>query len=164
MQKKHVGLTKGQAKFSVSRDCLEALVGEETAVLNQQLLDAGWIHDPSEGLIAYLGGVWIRDNDGAKEFGFVADERHVNRNGVVHGGMLMTFMDRAFGMTARLTSGATRVATISLSHQFMTPMQIGQFATVIPNIAKAGGRTSFVDGTLFQEETPIMHAHGVWRL
>lgn len=130
----------------------------------KDLMDAGWIHDPSEGFIAYLGGVWIRDTNGEKEFGFIAEERHANRNGVVHGGMLMTFMDRAFGMTSRLTSGATRAATISLSHQFMTPMEIGQFATVTPRISRASGRTSFVDGTLFHGETPIMHAHGVWRL
>lgn len=132
--------------------------------MTQHLLDTGWIHDPSEGLIAYLGGIWIRDNDGVKEFGFVADDRHANRNGVVHGGMLMTFIDRAFGMTSRLTSGATRTATVSLSHQFMTPMQIGQFATVTPRISRASGRTSFVDGTLLHEDTPIMHAHGVWRI
>lgn len=132
--------------------------------MTQYLLDTGWTHDPSEGLIAYLGGIWTRDNDGVREFGFLADDRHANRNGVVHGGMLMTFIDRAFGMTSRLTSGAPRTATISLSHQFMTPMQIGQFATVTPRVSRASSRTSFVDGTLFNEDTPIMHAHGVWRL
>jgi len=35
--------------------------------------------------------------DGRRIFAFRADARHINDRGVVHGGMLMTFADQAFG-------------------------------------------------------------------
>lgn len=124
----------------------------------------GWIHDPSEGLIAHLGGLWIRETAGRYAFGLLAMPFHANRNGVVHGGMLMTFVDRAFGMTARLTSGAPRGATVSLSHQFVAPLKIGAFATVEPKIIRQTKRMAFVEGTVFDGDQPIMQAQGVWRL
>lgn len=131
---------------------------------SERLIADGWWHDPSEGLIAYLGGLWRRDSHDASEFGLLPSPQHANRNGVVHGGMLMTFVDRAFGMTARLTSGAPRGATVSLSHQFVAPLQIGSFATLTPKIVKLTARTAFVEGTVYSRDEPILQAHGVWRL
>lgn len=132
--------------------------------MKQKLVQDGWVHDPSEGLIAFLGGLWIRDVAGRRTFGLLPQPHHANRNGVVHGGMLMTFVDRAFGMTARLTSGAPRGATISLSHQFVAPLQIGSFATVEPKIVKLTTRMAFVEGTVMAGDEPVMQAQGVWRL
>lgn len=132
--------------------------------MEQELRTQGWEHDPSEGLIAFLGGLWLRERDGMREFGFIALPHHANRNGVVHGGMMMTFVDRAFGMTSRGASGAARGSTISLSHQFMNPLKIGSFATVQPRIGQLTRRMSFVEGTLMCGETPIMQSQGVWRL
>ncbi len=128
----------------------------------------GWVHDPSEGFIAFVGGLWRREipleTGSALQFGFLATADHANRNGMVHGGMLMTFVDRAFGMTARLVSGAPRGATISLNTQFMAPMRIGDFATLTPRIATQTTRLAFVDGTVLRGTTALMGAQGVWRL
>jgi len=132
--------------------------------MKETLAAEGWRHDPSEGLIAFLGGLWLRDTTGLREFGLLPAPHHANRNGTVHGGMLMTFVDRAFGMTARLTSGAARGATISLSHQFVAPLQIGSFATVTPRIVKLTTRMAFVEGTVWAGDAPILQAQGVWRL
>jgi acyl-coenzyme A thioesterase PaaI-like protein len=132
--------------------------------MKRKLSEEGWVHAPSEGLIAYLGGLWIREAAGRREFGLLPERHHANRNGVVHGGMLMTFVDRAFGMTARLASGAKRGATISLSNQFVAPLQIGSFATVEPKIIKLTTRMAFVEGTVFAGSEPILQAQGVWRL
>lgn len=132
--------------------------------MHDDLLRAGWRHDPSEGLIAYLGGLWLREDGGLRRFGLLPAPHHANRNGMVHGGMLMTFVDRAFGMTARLTSGASRGATISLSTQFVAPLRIGAFATVEPRVVKLTGRMAFVEGTVFAEGEAILQAQGVWRL
>ncbi|WP_427026193.1 PaaI family thioesterase (plasmid) [Aureimonas ureilytica] len=134
---------------------------EET---QEALRRAGWTHDPSEGFIEFVGGLWLRESEGAREFGFIAAACHANRNGAVHGGMLMTFVDRAFGMTARLGAGAPRGATVSLSHQFMAPMQIGDFAFVAPRVVTLTPRMAFMDGTVMRGETPLLSAQGVWRL
>ncbi|SMH27776.1 PaaI family thioesterase [Mesorhizobium australicum] len=128
------------------------------------MIDDSWTHDPSEGFLALLGGIWWRDRGNEREFAFLAEERHSNRNGVVHGGMLMTFVDRSFAIAARRASGATRTATISLSHQFLTPLQIGSFATVRPRILKLTKRVAFLEGTVWCDNDPVTQAQGVWRL
>ena len=132
--------------------------------LQQKLRDAGWLYDPADGFITLVGGLWRRQHGEGLEFGFIAGQDHANRNGMVHGGMLMTFVDRAFGMSSRLASGAPRAATISLNHQFMAPMQIGEFARVVPNVVKLTTRMAFVEGTVMRDDTALMGAQGVWRL
>lgn len=132
--------------------------------MTQNLLAEGWVHDPADGFIEHVGGMWLRGEVGAREFGFLAMPIHANRSGVVHGGMMMTFLDRAFGQTAREVSGAERTATISFSHQFMAPLKIGDFAMAAPRVTRFTTRLAFVEGTLMVGEEPILSAQGVWRL
>lgn len=129
-----------------------------------RLQEAGWVHDPSDGFIAYLGGVWVRERPDGRLYGFVAGDHAVNRNGFVHGGMLMSFVDRVFGLTARNASGAPRGATVSLNHQFMTPMKIGDFAQLEPRVIRLTPRMAFLEGTVFCGDEPVVSAQGVWRL
>lgn len=124
----------------------------------------GWAHDPSDGFIAYLGGVWWREGASGPVYGFLAGSQAVNRNGFVHGGMMMSFVDRVFGLTARRVSGAPRGATVSLNHQFMTPMKIGAFAELEPRVIRLTPRMAFLDGTLVCGDQPVVSAQGVWRL
>jgi acyl-coenzyme A thioesterase PaaI-like protein len=53
--------------------------------------------DPFE---VHLGPIYERPERTGRRFLLIADERHVNGRGVVHGGMLMTFADLAFGQAA----------------------------------------------------------------
>lgn len=132
--------------------------------MEEHLIQQGWVHDPSEGLIAHVGGLWNRVHNSTHQFGFLAAPMHANRNGVVHGGMLMVFVDRAYGLTARLKSGATRSATISLNHQFMAPMPIGGFALIEPQVGSLTTRLAFMQGSVTCDNIPIVSAQGVWRL
>lgn len=132
--------------------------------MRETLEHQGWTHDPSEGFIALLGGLWHREVEGAREIGLLARAEHANRNGTVHGGMLMSFVDRAFGMTARMAAGAPRGATVSLTHQFLAPMHPGQFAWVAPRVVRMTPRLAFIEGTVICEGEPLVMAQGVWRL
>lgn len=106
----------------------------------------------------------MRGSSGSREFGLLAQPFHANRSGMVHGGMIMTFLDRAFGQTAREVSGADRTATISFSHQFMAPLKIGDFAVVAPRVTALTGRLAFVEGTVMRQGELVASAQGVWRL
>lgn len=132
--------------------------------MEEELRACGWEHLPAEGMIAHLGGLWRRMDNGQAEIGFIARAFHLNRNGVVHGGMMMTVVDRAFGIAARDEAGVETSATISLSHQFLTPLQAGRFASVIPRVVRTTSRLAFLEGTLMSEGVPILQAQGVWRL
>lgn len=124
----------------------------------------GWVFDPADGFIGHIGGYWRLTDQSGEHYGFITREMHVNRNGVVHGGMIMSFVDRAFGLHSRLASGSDKAATVSLSHQFVAPLPLGKFATITPRIVKLTPRMSFIEGTVLCEDQPIVQAQGVWRL
>lgn len=135
-----------------------------TIAMEDSLTHNGWLLEPADGFIAHVGGLWRRADESGEHYGFITRDIHANRNGVVHGGMIMTFVDRAFGMHCRLASGAEKAATVTLSHQFVTPLKIGKFVTLTPRIAKLTTRMAFVEGTVMCEGEPILQAQGVWRL
>lgn len=124
----------------------------------------GWVFDSADGFIAHIGGLWHLTNQAGNHYGFVTRDIHANRNGVVHGGMIMSFVDRAFGMHSRLSSGSAKSATVSLSHQFVAPLQLGKFAALTPRIVKLTPRMAFIEGTVMCDDQPIVQAQGVWRL
>jgi acyl-coenzyme A thioesterase PaaI-like protein len=132
--------------------------------MEKELLAQNWILDPMDGFLHHVGGLWVRKAGGQDEFGFLARDIHANRNGVVHGGMLMTFIDRAFGQVARLRAEAPRGATVNLSVNFAAPMQLHQFARLTPKVTHLTGRMAFMEGTVFCDDTVIASAQGVWRL
>lgn len=132
--------------------------------MENELLAENWMLDPMDGFLHHVGGLWVRQIDGRDEFGFLARDIHANRNGVVHGGMLMTFIDRAFGQVARLRAGAPRGATVNLSVNFTAPMQLGQFAALVPKVTHMTARMAFMEGAVLCEGQVVASAQGVWRL
>ena len=64
--------------------------------------------------------------DGEHEYALVAQDKHHNRRGLVQGGVLMTFADRACGMTARYVSGRPTLATVQLDVHFVEAGKIGE--------------------------------------
>jgi len=132
--------------------------------MEHDLENAGWALDPDDGFVGHNGGIWRREVDGQPRLAFIARKIHANRNGVVHGGMLMTFTDRAMGMTARLTTGAVRGATVSLTHQFLAPVRIGDLVEIAPQVTKATTRLVFMSGTASVGDVPVISAQGVWRI
>lgn len=158
-----VSITTGLPDDRRIAACQTARPGTEQAMEND-LAALGWTLDPDDGFIGHVGGLWRRDVDGKTRFAFIARPIHANRNGMVHGGMLMTFVDRAMGHTARQTSGAVRGATISLSHQFLAPVRLGDLAELTPVVTSATRRSVFLTGTVTVGDTPVLNAQGVWRV
>ncbi len=95
---------------------------------------------------------------------FIARDFHANRNGVVHGGMLMTFIDRAMGQRARKVTGAPRGATVSLTHQFLAPVHIGDLVEMTPQVVRKTSKMVFLTGTAHVAGEPVVSAQGVWRV
>ncbi len=52
-------------------------------------------------------------------------EKHLNKRGVVHGGMLMSFMDHLLGRTIHHAIGGATTATIQLDNQFLSGVREG---------------------------------------
>ncbi len=132
--------------------------------MDQDLIAAGWTLDPDDGFVGHVGGLWRREVGDDTQVAFVARAFHANRNGVVHGGMLMTFIDRAMGQRARKVTGAPRGATVSLTHQFLAPVHIGDLVEMTPQVVRRTSKMVFLTGIAHVGGEPVVAAQGVWRV
>lgn len=125
-----------------------------------------WIEMEDDGFIGLVGPFFHRAFDGGPEswFRFLPDDRHRNRNGVVQGGMVMTFMDRALGFTARRGDLTRRQATIQLDVHFCRPAQIGRLLEVTGTIRRETRDLTFVHGEMTSQGEIVATAQGIWKL
>lgn len=116
-----------------------------------------------EGFIEHVGPIWeLRESD-AMRYGFVADSKHANLLGVVQGGMLMTFADRALGLEAWNAAG-TPCVTVQFEMQFLAPTQIGEFVELRPEVVRRTASLVFLRGVLLANSRPVAAASGIWKV
>jgi len=74
----------------------------------------------------------------------ITDRRHRNRNGVVHGGVLMTLADTAVGTIARRSVKIAKAATIQLDQHFVRRVDVGDFVEARCEIVRAARSLIFI--------------------
>lgn len=124
--------------------------------------ETGWAPIRDTGFIAHVGPVFLRDRDGA--YGFRAADKHANLIGVVHGGMLMSFADRALGETAMHAAEGANCVTIQMEMQFVDTARIGDWITVVPEVVRRTGSLVFLRTELRQDARIVGLATGVWKI
>lgn len=128
-------------------------------------MDENWISMGSEGFIGLVGPLeYQRCTGGSGRFRFRAEDKHRNRNEVVHGGMIMTFADRALGTTARQEDWSRRQATVQLDVHFVAPARIGTLIEAECRIVRATSSLTFVEGTITSEGMTVAKAQGIWKI
>ncbi|MBP2299063.1 PaaI family thioesterase [Azospirillum picis] len=93
------------------------------------------------GFQKLLGYVLSRWEDGMAELEMPIDDRHLNRAGVVHGGVLATLLDTVSGFSATycpFPNRVRRVVTLSLSTSFLGQARTGTL--VATGRLRGGGR------------------------
>ena len=76
---------------------------------------------------AEANGPWFEKIEGSRLIrGFLPGPRHANSHGIVHGGMLATFIDSAMGSTV-FHLLERRCVTIRLSLDYLMPGRIGDW-------------------------------------
>lgn len=125
----------------------------------------GWVvRDDEPGFMVLIGPLWQRGEGADLTFGFQVEERHLNRRGVVHGGMLMAFADQALGLTAREATGGLPQATIQLDTHFLAPAVAREFITVRAETIRRTRTILFMRGTLEVEARAIASTQGIWKV
>lgn len=129
------------------------------------MADDEWIDMEDDGFIGLVGPIQHRPyrDDGCGYFRFVAGDKHRNRNGVVQGGMLMTFADRGLGFTIRQNEENLKQATVQLDVHFIRAVPIGSTVELAAQVVRKGRSMVFVDGVLSVEGDTVATARGVWR-
>jgi uncharacterized protein (TIGR00369 family) len=120
----------------------------------------GWVLVEDEGFIATVGPLYVRDG----LYAFRADQKHANLIGRVHGGMLMSFADRAMGVTAMGAADGASCVTIQLDMKFLDAGQMGDWLTAHSTVVKRTGSMVFMRGEIRDGERLVATADGVWKI
>lgn len=124
---------------------------------------AGWQSYTDEGFIGLIGPLWQRPAGDGFLYAFKAEPKHHNRRGVVQGGMLMTFADRAMGMTCWYANGKRPQATVELDMHFVDAVQIGEFVEAKCRVVRRTRALVFMTADLVVGERIVATAQGVWK-
>ncbi len=111
-----------------------------------------------------MGPYWWRGTGSEAAIGFVADERHANHIGTVHGGMLMTFADIALGFGVVQALGTPHCATAQLALQFVATAKFGEFVTCRPEVIRRTEQLVFVRGLICVGDKVVASADGIWKV
>ncbi|MGT2487590.1 PaaI family thioesterase [Methylobacterium oryzae CBMB20] len=122
----------------------------------------GWTLVEDKGFIAHVGPLHVRGADGA--YAFRADQKHANLIGVVHGGMLMSFADRALGETAMRAADGANCVTIQLEMKFIDVGRLGDWIEIRPQVVKRTGSLVFMRGDVRDGTRLLASADGVWKI
>jgi acyl-coenzyme A thioesterase PaaI-like protein len=142
----------------VTKDSLTKDVNAET------LKKTGWTIVETSGFLSLVGPLWQRVVNGEHEYAIIAQDKHHNRRGLVQGGLLMTFADRASGMTARYVSGKPTLATIQMDTHFIDSAKIGEVLISKPRVVRATRSLIFTTTEVTAGNRCIATASGVFKI
>jgi acyl-coenzyme A thioesterase PaaI-like protein len=130
----------------------------------EKLISDGWSMVETTGFVSLVGPLWQRMVDGEPEYALVTEDKHHNRRGLVQGGLLMTFADRACGMTARFVSGRPTMATVQLDVHFVDAGKIGEILMARPRVIRTTRSLVFVSAEVKANNRTIIMANGVFKI
>jgi len=123
----------------------------------------GWELYRDEGFIGLVGPFWTRRSGDGYCYAFLAEPKHHNRRGIVQGGMLMTFADRAMGMTCWYANERQPQATVQLDVHFIDAVQIGEFVEAKCSVVRRTRSLVFMSAELVVGSRVVATATGVWK-
>jgi acyl-coenzyme A thioesterase PaaI-like protein len=130
----------------------------------EKLRSDGWTVVETTGFLSLVGPLWQRNVDGQPEMALITEDKHHNRRGMVQGGLLMTFADRACGMVARIVSGRPTMATVQLDVHFVDAGRIGEVLIARPRVLRTTRSLVFVTAEVTANDRTIITANGVFKI
>jgi uncharacterized protein (TIGR00369 family) len=117
---------------------------------------AGWKTWPEDRFETGTGPFYARkDDNGRIVCRFIAEPRHMNGGGFMHGGCFLTFADFACFSIADEVLGGPSV-TVNLSGDFLASAQAGDMMEATGEVTRAGGRLLYVRGIVTANGKPCL--------
>ena len=129
-----------------------------------KLKSDGWKIADTTGFLTLIGPLWERIRDDGPEFALLTEDKHHNRRGLVQGGVIMTFADRACGMTARFVSGKQTLATVQLDTHFVESGKIGEILFTRPRVVRSTRSLIFITTEVAVDKRCIAMVSGVFKI
>jgi len=117
-------------------------------------------HDPHE---MQAGPFWQRRDGTISEVFLLAEAKHCNTGGMVHGGLLMTMADLTLCAACREGLEGERAITMSLNAEFLDAGSEGDFLTAKAELTRRGGRVAFARCVITAGEKTVLTASAVTR-
>ena len=105
-----------------------------------------------------------RDEANNEIMAFRVEEHHANGMNNCHGGMLMSFADRALGETAMRAAEGANCVTIQLEMKFIDVGRLGDWIEIRPQVVKRTGSLVFMRGDVRDGTRLLASADGVWKI
>lgn len=111
----------------------------------------------------HIGPFWHAVDDEGPLYAFLAEDRHCNANGTVHGGVLMTFADYAQCMAATGNYDGETCVTVSFASEFIAAAPIGSLVTCRVEITRKTRSMAFVRGVVHADDATVLTCSSVLR-
>jgi uncharacterized protein (TIGR00369 family) len=128
------------------------------------MLADGWRPLEADGFIAHVGPLWRRRDGDGVSLGFHVEDKHLNRRGVVQGGMLATLADRAMGLASRLSNDGMPQTTIQLELHYLDAAQLGEFVEARCRVSKRSRYVIFMGADVLAGDRLVATARGIWKV
>ena len=123
----------------------------------------GWQAVDAAAFVDLVGPVLRRSSDNGLQFGLLIEDKHSNRSGFAHGGVITALLDVALGLTAK-TVEQRKQATLSLSVQFLAPVRVGEFLIAECSVVKRTRSIMFMQGSFRVDDRICATAQGAWKI
>ena len=117
--------------------------------------------DPFE---IFVGPLFEAGARGAKTYALRIDARHVNRRGVLHGGMFMTLADMTLGQAVWDITDKAPCVTMNMQTNFLKPAAEGDIIQVTPELVRRTRALVFMRGDFKVRGETVFSASTVWKL
>ncbi len=127
------------------------------------------MRDPSEaptsGIMQLLGGRIDSFDEGVSVMSLTLEEKHMNPNGVVHGGVLMTLMDEGTGHAIVTVRGLeamaeTPHATVDMNVSFLSGARVGDELACEARTLRIGRAVAFAEAEVRRKDSGDLIAKG----
>lgn len=124
----------------------------------------GWKTLDEPGYPARMGGFWRKAEGDAIVYGLLTDADHVNRNGSIHGGAVLSLADHALGHTSVDAGQGRKQATVQLDVQFVAAPMEGDFLIARGTVVRMTRSLVFMRAEIMVEDRLIATANGIWKI
>ncbi len=124
----------------------------------------GWTARTLPGFFGLVGPLWTRREANGWAYALLAEGRHTNPAGLVHGGMLSTLADHALSTIAWAANERKPCITIALDVRFFSPARPGDLIVARGEVVRQTAALAFMQGTLSVGNAPIATASAILRI
>ncbi len=123
-----------------------------------------WKRKAMPGIPASIEALWTQKREDGYHYGVQLDDTHANAQGMIHGGVLMTFLDHALSLKVWESSDRQPCSTVHLDSHFLTAVYPPAFVELEADILKQGKSMVFARGVLKVDGKAVMEGKGVWSI